>query len=237
MGTTIMRATLVRGRHLGSRTRDAAVTRAQRDRVTWSCTVRSVIVRPMIGEWAVPRIERIESVEGRRLARLSVPGLAGDLHQDLGRHSLVVEIEGSLQGDQERDDFLNAIRDPFKAGDPVTFVADITTATELEQVLIEHLDVREVNSYAGGFRYLIRLRQYVEPPEPPPLIDDLGADLLPELDELAGLADLALDLPGLLGDIPTIGDPAPPLREALAGVEAAVAPLQDLFASLGSTFA
>ena len=88
----------------------------------------------------------------------------------------------------------------------------------------------------GGFRYVVRLRQYVEPPEPPPLIDDLGADLVPELDALADLADLALDLPGLLGDIPTIGDPAPPLRAALDGVEAAVAPLDELFATLGSTF-
>jgi hypothetical protein len=191
----------------------------------------------MIGDWAVPRIERIETVEDRRLARLSVPGLVGDLHQDLGRHSVVVEITGSLQGDTERDDFLDAVREPFNAGEPVTFVADITTATGLEQVLIEHLDVVEVNSYAGSFRYTIRLRQYVEPPEPPPLIDDLGAELGAELDALAGLADLALDLPGLLGDIPTIGDPAPPLRAALDGVDAAVAPLGELFASLGNAFA
>ena len=40
-----------------------------------------VIVRPMIGEWEVPRIERIQTLESRRLARHSVPGLAGDLHR------------------------------------------------------------------------------------------------------------------------------------------------------------
>ena len=76
---------------------------------------------------------------GRRLARLSVPGLVGDLHHDLGSHSLAVEIDGSLHGDAERDDFLTTVREPFLAGDPLTFVADITTATELEQVLIEGL--------------------------------------------------------------------------------------------------
>src|SRR3954449_3398664 len=90
----------------------------------------------MIGEWEVPRIERVGTVEERRLARLSVPGLAGDLHHDLGRMSVAVEIAGSLHGDAERDDFLEKVRDPFKAGDPVAFVADILTATELEQVLI-----------------------------------------------------------------------------------------------------
>ena len=49
----------------------------------------------MIGDWPVPRIERIGTVDRRRLARMSVPGLAGDLHHDLGTHSLAVEIEGT----------------------------------------------------------------------------------------------------------------------------------------------
>ncbi len=198
---------------------------------------RPMIVRPMIGEWEIPRIERIQTLEARRLARLSVPGLQGDLHQDLGNHSLVVEISGSLHGDAERDDFLDRVREPFKAGDPVAFVADITSATELEQVLIEHIDVAEGNDHADSFRYTIRLRQYVDPPAPPSPIDDLGAELGAELDALAALGDLGLELPNLLGDIPSIGDPTPPLREALTAVEAAVAPLSDLLTELGGVFA
>jgi hypothetical protein len=190
----------------------------------------------MIGDWPVPRIERIGTVDRRRLARLSVPGLAGDLHHDLGTHSLAVEIEGSLHGDVERDEFLTRVREPFLAGDPVTFVADITTATELEQVLIEGLEVEEVNDAARSFRYRILIRQYVEPPEPPPLIDELGADLGPELDLLADLGLAGLELPNLLGDIPSIGDPTPPLREALAGVGSALEPLNAMFAEVGARF-
>jgi hypothetical protein len=190
----------------------------------------------MIGDWPVPRIERIGTVDRRRLARLSVPGLAGDLHHDLGTHSLAVEIEGSLHGDVERDEFLTRVREPFLAGDPVTFVADITTATELEQVLIEGLEVEEVNDAARSFRYRILIRQYVEPPEPPPLIDELGADLGPELDLLADLGLAGLELPNQLGDIPSIGDPTPPLREALAGVGSALEPLNAMFAEVGARF-
>ncbi len=191
----------------------------------------------MIGEWEVPRIERVGTVEGRRLARLSVPGLTGDLHHDLGRHSLAVEIEGSLHGDVERDEFLARVREPFNAGEPLAFVADITTATELEQVLIEALELDEVNDSADSFRYRIRLRQYVEPPAPPPPIDDLGLDLGPELDLLASLGLDGLELPNLLGDIPSIGDPTPPLLEAMEGVKAAVAPLNQALADLGAVFA
>src|SRR5262245_50875635 len=189
----------------------------------------------MIGEWEVPRIERIGTVEGRRLARLSVPGLVGDLHHDLGRHSLAVEIVGSLHGDTERDAFLEAVREPFNAGEPLAFVADILTATELEQVLIEGLELQESNDSADSFRYTVRLRQYVEPPEPPPPIDDLGLELGPDLDLLADLGLDGLELPSLLGDVPAIGDPTPPLREALDGVKAATAPLSDALASLGET--
>ena len=91
------------------------------------------------------------------------------------RASLAVEIRGSLQGDEARDDFLTSVREKFRAGDPVSFVADITTATELDQVVIEELEVEEVNEAAGSFRYRVVLREYVEPPEPPAPIDDLGA--------------------------------------------------------------
>ena len=139
--------------------------------------------------------------------------------------------------DAERDDFLTRIREPFNAGEPLTFVADIVSATELEQVLVEGLELHESNDSADSFRYVIRLRQYVEPPEPPPPIDELGADLGPELDLLAGLGLDGLEIPSLLGDVPSIGDPTPPLLAALDGVKGGVAPLQDALAGLGEAFA
>ena len=196
-----------------------------------------MIVRPVIGGWEVPRIERIETRERRRLARLPVPGLLGDLQQDLGTASLAVEITGSLQGDEARDDFLGSIREQFRAGEPVSFVADITTATELEQVLIEELEVEEVNEIAGSFRYRIVLREYVEPPEPPPAIDDLGLDLGAELDDLAALGLDGLKLPDLLGDIPSFGDPVAPVQPALEGVKAATAQIPSLLDGLKEKFA
>src|SRR5512144_597869 len=109
-----------------------------------------MIVTPMIGDWEIPKIESIRTLEARRLARLGVPGLLGDLQQDLGTDALVVEIRGSLFGDQAREDFLDALREKFRAGDPVTFVADIVTATELDQVLILALDVVETNDPGLG---------------------------------------------------------------------------------------
>src|SRR5262245_4703586 len=139
----------------------------------------------MIGSWEPPFIERISSLEARRLTVLPVAGLSGDLHQDLGRGALAVEIVGSLSGDEARDDFLKEVREKFLAGDPVDFVADIVKESELERVLIEELEMEEVAGVPDSFRYRIVLREYTEPPEPasPSLDTDLGLD-----------PDLGLDL-------------------------------------------
>jgi hypothetical protein len=191
-----------------------------------------MIVKPMVGDWEVPRIEAIRVHEARRIAQIGVPGLLGDLQQDLGTNSLVVEICGSLVGDTARDEFLDGIREKYRAGEPVSFAADITTATELEQVLIVGLDVVESNDAADSLRYRIVLREYVEPPEPPAAIDDLGADLGADLDALAELGLDGLELPDLLGEIPSVGNPVEPMRPALASVDSATSGLGSLLTDL-----
>ena len=195
-----------------------------------------MLVRPIIGRWEVPHIEGISSRESRRLAVLPVPGLAGDLHQDLGRDALEVELHGSLSGDQARDDFLKELRGQFLAGEPVDFVADIVNESELEQVLITAFDLQESADRPEEFRYRLALREYVEPPEPPGLGEGFGLDVdgLLDLDVDLGL-DL-LDLAGMLGDVPNIGDllaPVEPaaqgLKDALAGAGSLLQPLNGLF--------
>jgi hypothetical protein len=191
-----------------------------------------MIIRPMVGDWELPRIESIRTLEARRLARMDVPGLAGDLQFDLGAQSLLVEIRGSLYGDEARDQFLTTLREKFHAGEPVSFVADILTATELEQVLIAQLELEETADTALGFRYRLLLREYVEPPEPPPAIDELGLGLDADLDLLSELGLDGLELPDLLGDIPALANPVEPLQPALAAVDAATSGIADLLGPL-----
>jgi hypothetical protein len=195
-----------------------------------------MLVRPVIGGWSPPSIERIASFESRRLAVLPVPGLSGDLHQDMGRGALAIEIVGSLATDETRDQFLKDVREKFLAGDPVDFVADIAKESELERVLIEELRFEEIANDADMFRYRIVLREYTEPPEPPAPSLDLGAELGVDLDDLAALGLDALDLPGLLGDVPKIDDILEPLKPAAEALKGAVSqaatvlePLKTLF--------
>jgi hypothetical protein len=185
----------------------------------------------MIGQWEPPSIERIEVIEARRLARLPVPGLMGDLHQDLGADSLTVAITGSLQGDERRSTFLEELRTAFLDATPVPFVADITESSELEDVLIVGFELSEANEWGDEFRYRIELRQYVEPPEPPGMLDDLG---IPDLEDLAlSLLD-GLELPDLLGAVPDIADPTVPLQPALEQVREATGSVPALLGDLRS---
>ncbi|UCD79872.1 MAG: hypothetical protein JSW26_00105 [Desulfobacterales bacterium] len=193
---------------------------------------------PMLDDWEIPRIEKIAAVEHRRLAPLLVPGLHGTLHQDLGTESIAVEIVGSLHEEEMRDDFFTNIRAKFQEGEPVSFTADIVSATELELVIIEDLRVTESNDWARRFQYRIVLREYVEPPEPAAGFDDLGADLGidAELDLEAALSLDGFELPGLLVDVPTLGDPVAPILPALDGVASATEPVNAMIDELKGLF-
>jgi len=191
-----------------------------------------MLIRPVIGDWEVPRIEHIRTFESRRLVALAVPGLSGDLHQDLGRGALSVEIAGSLSGDEARDALLVELREKFLAGEPVDFVADIVAESELEQVLIEAFVLEENASDPDRFRYRVRLREYTEPPEPPGFGADFGLDVDTDLGIDVDLGLDLLDLPGILGDVPDVGDLLAPLEPAAAGLRAALDEAGALFSDL-----
>jgi hypothetical protein len=208
-------------------------------RGSWKNPGGVVLIRPMLGAWEVPRIEEIVSSEQRRLVPLAVPGLAGDLHQDLGRGAMRVRISGSLSGDEARDQFLKDLREQFLAGEPVDFVADIVTESQLEQVLIEELDLEEVAGSADTFRFRIVLCEYTEPPEPPGFGEDFGlnvdAELGLDVDLGLDLLDLASLIPDLPVDVPKIGDLLSPLKPAAEGLKSTLGsagsvlqPLDDL---------
>lgn len=191
----------------------------------------------MLGRWELPCIERIELTESRCLARLGVPGLDGDLHQDLGTESLTIAITGSLQGDERRAELLDALQELFLAGDPVPFVADIIESSQLEDVVIVGFEVVETGDWSEAVRYRVVLRQYVEPPPPPLLVPELPTDLLDSLADLAGDLLDGLDLAGLLADIPSLADPTVPIQPALDTVRDALgtlpAMLDELRGALG----
>lgn len=194
--------------------------------------------KPVLGEWEVPRIALIKTLEQRSFVELPIPGRVGSLFQDLNATPTRIAIAGSLYGEEARNQFLEELRGKFKAGEPVTFTADITTATEVQYVIIEALQVQESGMTPDQLNYFLVLRESPPPPPPPDLLGGLDTSLL---DQAAGFLDTvtgALDMIDALGNVPDFNDPTAPLTGALAGVttataglEEALTPLRDIFGS------
>ena len=184
-------------------------------------------VKPMLGEYELVGVQTIESAEQRSLVEHAVPGLAGNYIQDMGTVPNRMTITGTRHGDEDRDNFLTAVREIFNAGEPTTFVADINTATEVTNVVIEDLQVAEIAGTADSFHYRVTLKKYIEPPEPPPT-GMLDAGILADA---ASLAD-ALEVLDALGNVPNLSNPTEPLTGALDGVVEATSGMDQAVADL-----
>jgi hypothetical protein len=191
-----------------------------------------VNLRPVLGDWEIPRIASIRTAERRSFVELHVPGRAGSLFQDMNGLPTRIVIAGSVHGDEARDALLDKLRGQFRAGEPVTFVADITTATDVQYVLVETLHFEQSGRRPDDLDYLIVLRESPPPPPPPDPLGGLDTGLL---DQAAGFLDTvtgALAMIDALGSVPNLSNPTDALQSALDGVTAATADLDDALGPL-----
>ncbi len=129
----------------------------------------------MLDDLELQQVQTIE-VDGDQVwAQHSIPALEGDFFQGLGRRASQVTLTGVLSGAEVADSLKN-LRDKFRGAAPVAFVADIATATRIDQVLIEEMGVRELAGKPSRFEYAFTLREFIPatpprseiPPPPPP---------------------------------------------------------------------
>jgi hypothetical protein len=195
-----------------------------------------VKVKPLLGDWEIPNIAGLETLEKRELAELEVPGRIGSLFQDLNAAPTRIAIRGSLYGDERRDEFLTKVREQFRAGEPVTFVADILTATDVQYVLIETMQFAEAGETPDETSFLLLLRESPPPPPPPDPLGGLDAGLLEQAGALVDSVAGALDALDALANIPDIQDPTPPLNGVVDGAAAAVSSIGAVGGALAELF-
>lgn len=193
-------------------------------------------VKPVLGGWEVPRIESMETIQHREFVELRTPGRSGSLFQDMNTAPTRIGIWGSLYGDEAKDEFLQEVRGKFQAGEPVTVVADIVTATEVQYVIIEMLKLQERGDRPDQFVYVMVLRESPPPPPPPDPLGDIDTGLLDDAGSLLDSVTGALDAIDILGSIPDISDPTPPLRQVLDGVNQATTGLDAIGTDLKALF-
>jgi len=126
----------------------------------------------MLGDLELQQVQWIDVDEREVVTDHAVPSLEGDFLQRNGRRATRVRLAGTLSGPGVAAG-LKGIRDSFRAARPISFAADIATATRLGSVLVECMDVREVAGKPERFEYALTLREYIPPPrltteQPPP---------------------------------------------------------------------
>lgn len=180
------------------------------------------------------RIHRINTLEKARFVRHAVPGLEGDLVQNLGRNSVFLRIEGIFYGSNAQDD-LETLRDAYKAREPVDFLADVVGHAYFSQVVLSQFEVVQRAEEPEQFSYALSIVEYVPPPEPE---SGFGLDV-PGMDLAIGLEALdfmdMIQLPDLLS-LPEFQDPAPLLEPIQTGVKNLLSPMKDAFDTLNSLF-
>lgn len=165
-----------------------------------------------------------------------MPGRTGSLFQDLNTTPTSISISGSLYGDEARDEFLEELRGKFRDGEPVTFVADIVTATEVQYVIVEALRFQESGTRPDQMDYFFVLRESPPPPPPPDPLGALDEGLLEQAGGFLDAATGALGVIDTLGNIPDFGNPVPPLQSSLGQFEDATSDLQDTVDRLNDLF-
>lgn len=183
---------------------------------------------PMIDDLELKAVQTISQETEQDYLRQRVFGLDGTLHQRLGRRSHRVMIAGFLLADTAADD-LGKLQKKAASGVEVTFTADITTALDLEHMVIERFAAEQTVGPAGQTAYALVLAE--SPVLPPPAeVSSFGG-----LGDF-GVGDLGFD-PGALAGV--AGDIAAQAGAVMGAVDSAIAAVDKLkslasLADLGS---
>jgi hypothetical protein len=211
---------------------------------------------PLLGDISLEYAQQIEHWHDSGFVPTRVAGMAGELQQNAGRLSHRIRIAGIIFGDTSAD-ALRSLQQEAAGGAELTFAADITSALDLQKVVITSLRVVEVAGQASRYNYDIQLAE--SPPLPPPAeisgfggLDDFGlgdlgfdTDILGELTDLAGevagAVDAATDLIGQLEALANLdalqaGNFMEPMERTTGEIGRLTGRFRDAMTDLGNLF-
>jgi outer membrane protein OmpA-like peptidoglycan-associated protein len=114
----------------------------------------------MLGGIELQQVQEIDGCQNEIFNQHRVPALEGDFHQDLGRRAVRIRVNGILTGPRAADDLVT-LRTKFHDAAPLPFVADIATATKVNQMLIEEMGVREIAGKPNRIEYALTLVEFI----------------------------------------------------------------------------
>lgn len=170
-----------------------------------------------IGKIELNGVQELHTEESRTLVEQRVPEQQGSVFQDLGREPVSIILDGLLFS-AEALSGLESLREAQIKAEPLAFAADIVVGSDLTDIIIEDIKIRQVAGYAHRYHYSMRLREYKQPPEPAnaaqqPVNDAVAADAESWSDDSLAAASVLQDPaslpealeknPGLLNQLST----------------------------------
>jgi phage baseplate assembly protein W len=116
-------------------------------------------MQPMLNALELPQVQEITITHQQVLAEQEPPGETDNWLQDPRRRQAQFVLRGVLTGQQAGKE-LTTLWEKYRNAKPIPFVVDITTATEIIQVLVEGMVVRELADKPGCFEYTLTLRAF-----------------------------------------------------------------------------
>lgn len=214
---------------------------------------------PQIGDVSLDAVLELEHELDAGFASLAVPGLAGEVQQRAARRSHRVRVRGLAIGPEAAGQ-LAKLQQAAAGGAELTFAADITSALELQRVVITGFRAIEEAGRPDHYAYDVELAE--SPPLPEPAVvdgfgfggldefglGDLGfdTDMLGDLQDLAGqvagavgAAMDAIDQLAALANVGSLGNLdglVAPIGTVVDGVGSAAGALRDGLGALGDAF-
>jgi len=118
-----------------------------------------------IGRIELVGVQNLHTEESRTLVEQRVPEQQGSAFQDLGREPVTIVLDGFLYGDDAAST-METLRTAQAKAQPMSFAADILVGSDLTDVIIESFRVRQVAGYRSRYRFALRVKEHVDPPEP-----------------------------------------------------------------------
>ena len=154
-------------------------------------------MRPLLDDLELPNVQAINTRHLRVLAEHKPAGMRSSQLQNLGREPTVVLLNGFATGTGALE-FVTQLDTKFRARQPVNFIADIASETDLEQVQIDDLKINETAGKPSRFEYSLELCEVMRPPESEqevvePVTPESPTD---QIDQNVGTLVVDVDVPG-----------------------------------------
>lgn len=166
------------------------------------------------------RIHKIQTLEQGNFVYHQIPGMQGNMVQNLGRESVRLQVRGIFYGANAKKD-LEALRKIYKQRESVDFLADVVGQAYFSQVILERFEVVQSAQEPDQFSYVLVIAEYIPPSETKTISGASRVDAAIQSDAANFITVATLPNALQIGAIPEITNPIEPLKGAITPIKEA----------------